>query len=418
MKIKEYQVVLLNAESFGIIKCAKNGFNSHNIKANGGFYISLIAIIGDGVLYICYLLCSSKTINLANPPSKIKHRLKIRTDWENANDKNKKKKPVDELICDFQDRDEKEKDLYEEEKDYTCGTDSFFNDVNMQIFGKPADKIDSEKKKSKKFLVLLPGKHEKEGEESMSDESILLGKSKKKDKRSYCEIYWHVLSLKQHIINFFSVCNCCNITESYVPLPIRLIRSIFLVILAFLFNILFLNQKYYSQKFRYFNKNYKLIAGTTDDVTFAPGEIKFTEIPGDKIWKYAFEHTFVNALIVLALLIVVQFIIGVAFFSLRKYLFKRDDKSAITELESQTKIKYLIFFIITIVLLIIFMFTFIGFGGAYGGGFSDYFISGIISLIFLQIFPFIWSLIIALFYYIGIRGKSKCCRKVSRFFMF
>ena len=117
-------------------------------------------------------------------------------------------------------------------------------------------------------------------------------------------------------------------------------------------------------------------------------------------------------------MIVVQFIVGFAFFSLRKYLFKKDDKSAITELESKTKIKYFIFFIITIVLLIIFMFTFIAYGGAYGGGFSDYFISGIISLIFLQIFPFIWSLIIALFYYIGIRGKSKCCRKVSRFFMF
>ena len=316
------------------------------------------------------------------------------------------------------DRDEREKDLYEEEKDYTCGTDSFFNDVNMQIFGKPADKIDSEKKKSKKFLVLLPGKHEKEGEESMSDESILLGKSKKKDKRSYCEIYWHVLSLKQHIINFFTVCNCCNITESYVPLPIRLIRSIFLVILAFLFNMLFLNQKYYSQKFRYFNEKYKLIAGTTDDVTIASEEVVLTKIPGNDIWKYSFAHTFVNALIVLALLIVVQFIIGVAFFSLRKYLFKRDDKSAITELESKTKIKYFIFFIITIVLLIVFMFAFIGFGGAYGGGFSDYFISGIISLIFLQIFPFIWSIIIALFYYIGIRGNSKCCRKVSRFFMF
>ena len=408
------------SESFGIIKCAKYGFNSHNIKANGGFYISLIGIVGKVVLFICYLLFSSKTINLANPPSKIKHRLKIRTDWENANDKskNKKKKPVDELICDFQDRDEREKDLYEEEKDYTCGTDSFFNDVNMEIFGKPADKIDSEKKKSKKFLVLLPGKHENEGEESMSDESILLGKSKKKDKRSYCEIYWHVLSLKQHIINFFTVCNCCNITESYVPLPIRLIRSIFLVVLAFLFNMLFLNQKYYSQKFRYFNSEYKLLAGTTDDVTIAPEEVVFTEIPGNDIWKYSFNHTFVNALIVFVLLIVVQFIIGVAFFSLRKYLFKRDDKSAITELESKTKIKYFVFFIITIVLMIIFMFAFIGFGGAYGGGFSDYFISGIISLIFLQIFPFIWSLIIALFYYIGIRGKSKCCRKVSRFFMF
>ena len=406
------------SESFGIIKCAKNGFNSNNIKANGGFYISLISIVGEGVLYLFYFLCSSKTINISNPPSKLKNRIKIRTDWENKNDKNKKKKIVDEIICDFQDRDEREKDLYEEEKDYTCGTDSFFNDVNMQIFGKPTDKIDSEKKKAKKFLVLLPGKHGEEGEESISDESILLDKSKKKGSRSYCEIYWHVLSLKQHIINFFSVCNCCNITESYVPLPIRLIRSIFLIILAFLFNILFLNQKYYSQKFKYFNENYKLIAGTTGDLSIAPEEVVFTEIPGSDIWKYSFMHTFVNALIVFALLIVVQFIIGVAFFSLRKYLFKKDDKSAITELESKTKIKYFIFFIITIVLLIIFMFAFIGFGGAYGGGFSDYFISGIISLILLQIFPFIWSLIIALFYYIGIRGKSKCCRKVSRFFMF
>jgi hypothetical protein len=179
-----------------------------------------------------------------------------------------------------------------------------------------------------------------------------------------------------------------------------------------------LNQKYYSKKFRYFNEKYKLIAGTTDGITISPEEVVFTQVPGNDIWKYSFTHTFVNALIVLALLIVIQFIIGVAFFSLRKYLFKRDDKSAITELESKTKIKYFIFFIITIVLLIIFMFTFIGFGGAYGGGFSDYFISGIISLIFLQIFPFIWSLIIALFYYIGIRGKSKCYRKVSRFFMF
>ena len=379
--------------------------------------MSLIAIVGEGLLYLCYFLCSSKAINIANPPSKVKNRLKVRTDWEDINDRNKKKKQ-DELICDFQDRDEREKDLYEEEKDYTCGTDSLYNEVLYnELFGKDA-KLDSEKTKKKKYLVLLPGKRDKEGDESMSDQSILLGKSKKKDKRSYCEIYWHVLSLKQHIINFFTVCNCCNITESYVPLPIRLIRSIFLIILAFLFNILFLNQKYFSQKFRYFNSKYKLIAGATDDLSFTPNEIVFTEIPGNEIWKYSFSHTFINALIVLAILIVVQFIIGVAFFSLRKYLFKRDDKSAFTELESKTKIKYFIFFIITIVLLIIFMFAFIGFGGAYGGGFSDYFIPGIVSLIFLQIFPFIWSIIIAIFYYIGIRGRSRCCRKISRFFMF
>ena len=419
IEFKNYEVQGVSSgfsESFGIIKCAKNGFNKNNIKANGGFYMSIIAIVGEGVLYLCYFLCSSKAIIIANPPSKVKNRLKIRTDWEEVNNRNTKKKQ-DELICDFQDRDEREKDLYEEEKDYTCGTDSFFNEILYnEMFGKGA-KLDSEKTKKKKYLVLLPGKRGEE-EESMSDQSILLGKSKKKYKKSYCEIYWHVLSLKQHIINFFTVCNCCNITESYVPLPIRLIRSIFLIILAFLFNILFLNQKYYSQKFRYFNENYKLIAGTTDDLSISPDEIVFNEIPNNELWKYSLSHTFINALFVLALLIIVQFIIGVAFFSLRKYIFKRDDKSAFTELESKTKIKYFIFFIITIVLLIIFMFAFIGFGSAYGGGFGDYFIPGIVSLILLQIFPIIWSIIIAIFYYIGIRCRSKCCRKISRFFMF
>ena len=64
------------------------------------------------------------------------------------------------------------------------------------------------------------------------------------------------------------------------------------------------------------------------------------------------------------------------------------------------------------------MFTFIGFGGSYGGGFIDYFISGIVALIFLQIFPFIWSFILALLYYFGIKGKSEYYLKVSKFFMF
>ena len=160
-----------------------------------------------------------------------------------------------------------------------------------------------------------------------------------------------------------------------------------------------MNQKYYSKKFRYFNENYKLIAGTTDGITVAPTEVLFGKIPGNEIWKYSFTHTFINALISFAILMVVQFIIGVAFFSLKKYLFKKDDKSAIIELESKVKIKYFIFFIITIVLLIIFMFAFVGFDGAYGGGFSDYFISGIISLIFFKYFQ-LYGVFFLLYYII------------------
>jgi len=395
-------------ESFGIIKCVKNGFNSHNIKANGGFYINLIAIVGEGALFLIYFLFVNKAIILSNPPPKDKNKLKVETDWEDTNDKNKNKQ-VEENISESQDKDEREK---EDEKD-NGGANSFFNNANLQIFIKPENKGHSIKNRKK--LVLLPGENGKEG---ITEESILLGKSKIKDTSSYFEIYWYILSLKQHIINFFSSCNFCNITESYIPLPIRLIRSIFLIILEFLFNLLFLNQKYYSKKFKYFNEKYKLIAGTTDGITITPEEVLFSKIPSNDIWKYSFTHTFANALISFVILLVVQFIIGVIFFSLRKYLFKKYDKSTLKDLESKTNIKYLIFFIITIVLLIIFMFTFIGFGGSYGGGFIDYFISGIVTLICLQIFPFIWSFILALLYYFGIKGKNEYCLKVSRFFMF
>lgn len=123
------------------------------------------------------------------------------------------------------------------------------------------------------------------------------GPSKKK-KKTFCQIYWHVLSLKQHIINFFSFCTCINITESYIPLPIRIIRSLFLVVLSFLLCILFLDQKYYSKKFKYFNEKYKLIAGTTDGVTITPEEV-VGGVPSGELWSYSFSHTFVNGLIVL-----------------------------------------------------------------------------------------------------------------------
>lgn len=68
--------------------------------------------------------------------------------------------------------------------------------------------------------------------------------------------------------------------------------------------------------------------------------------------------------------------------------------------------------------MIVFLLTIAGFVGAYGGGFVDYFVAGIISLIFLEIFPFIWSLIIALFIYFGKKGKVKCLTNFGKFFMF
>lgn len=330
------------------------------------------------------------------------------------------KKFGEEIMNDYQPRDEHEEDLYEEEKDYSyiyCDmSNSFETDLAKNVM------LSKKGDKTKKILVLLPGTKKNQNEEDnfSSSETSPLDISSKKKKKTFCHIYWHVLSLKQHIINFFSFCTCLNITESYIPHPIRIIRSLFMVVLSFLLCILFLDQKFYSKKFKYFNEKYKLISGTTDGVTIAPEEVIGGVTSGD-LWSYSFSHTFVNGVIVFAILLVVQFILGIAFFSLRNKVIevlKKNDTSGINELVTQTRIKYIIFFIIIGVFLILFLFVFIAFGGAYGGGFSDYFLPGIVALIFLQIFPFLWSLIISLLYYIGIKEKSKCCRQVSRFFMF
>ena len=61
---------------------------------------------------------------------------------------------------------------------------------------------------------------------------------------SFCRLYWSVVSLKQHIINYFSFISCCKITKSYIPLTIRVIRSIFILFLSFMFNSSHFNDKY------------------------------------------------------------------------------------------------------------------------------------------------------------------------------
>ena len=192
-----------------------------------------------------------------------------------------------------------------------------------------------------------------------------------------------------------------------------------MIILSFLLNILFLNQNYFSKKFKYFNEKYRLITIKTDEYTLESYEI--ANIPLNELWVYAFQHTFINAIIVFFVLLLAQFILGIAFFSLRNSVvevIKKNDLNGIKYLITKTKIKYIIFFILSLSLLFLFLFSFIGFGGAYGGASVDYITPGFISILFLQIFPFIWSLIIAIFRYIGIKNEHKFCYDFSQFFLF
>ena len=200
-------------------------------------------------------------------------------------------------------------------------------------------------------------------------------------------------------------------TESYIPIAIRLIRSIFMIILSFVINALCFNQSYYDKKFEHFNERYKFIFSEKDDI----------DVPVSQRIIYAISNGFGKAMLTLLILLIVQLILGVTVFSVRNKVIKAKRKKSreeINNLISKVKLKYLIFFIVNLALMIIFLFTLAGFCGAYGGGFVDYFTASIITLIFFEIFPFIWSIAIALFRYFGIKKNKPWCIKISEFFMF
>ena len=407
-------------DSINIIQCIGNGFNSKNIKANAGSFICIIAIAAQVVLYIYYSLCSKpisntpKMIMTYNPPKKT---IILFSDWDKKI--NKKNTPESEIF--IQPRDDAEEQLLEEEKSYSnddLNASSFSADTNVGDPNKASNKnkLKISEKSDRKILILLKnksksGKSKDDNKDMESDNEILkLNDKNNSTNINFCKIYWFVVSLKQHIINYFSCIHCCKITKSYIPLSIRIIRSLFLLILSFVFNILFLNQKYYEKKFNFFNEKYVLIHAENVDLN----------IPTKERISYALSNTITNAIISGLLLVIVNFIIGILFFSVRKDLIDiiKNKESIFEDLVEKTKKKNLIFFIINIILMIIFFLVMVSFLGAYGGGFVDYFIGGIISLIFLEIIPFLWSIIIALLIYIGIKNQNKCCSKFGQFFMF
>ena len=228
-----------NFESFQIIKCAKNGFNKKNILNNAGFFITLISIVLIITCFIVYCICS-KTIILpkgGNPPKKIKNIILLYSDWNKMefNKSNDSSSIIDNDLV--QSRDEDDGNIIEEDLTFSHKIDSnssFSIDTEIGIkrnISNNKNKALSEKK-GQKILVLLSNKKKgkKKGDKksdvsSQEHEFIPTDDAiKRKTNVNFCKIYWVVLSLKQHIINFFSNIKCCKMTESYIPLPIRFIR--------------------------------------------------------------------------------------------------------------------------------------------------------------------------------------------------
>ena len=419
--------------AIGTMKCIKNGFNAKNIAANGGFIINIIAMASEIGLYMSYYFCG-KVISIekgSSPPQKIKKKIIIYNDWI----KSLNKPPVNKNDINnnlIQPRDEDDQDMLEEiisfsnRKDLNVSIDTSYNPKEDKSNTNFISRLSE--KNSRRILVLIPDvrKETKSDEKKKNNKFIEPGiiysdKTKKITLKNFCQLYWSILSLKQHIINLFSSEKFHTITDSFIPIQIRLMRSIFIFILALILNILFLNQNYFSQKFHYFNEKYKIVAIKTAQYDIKGENTDDGRISSGKTLGYAFTHLFLNAFIVFIILIAIKFIICYIFFSLRKkilYIVNKNDLNEIKDLVKNTKFKYLIFFIITMTLLILFFFLFVGFGAAYGGGFGDYLIAGIISIFFLEIFPFLWSLILTFLLIYGVKKENKYCYEISRFFIF
>ena len=96
----------------------------------------------------------------------------------------------------------------------------------------------------------------------------------------------------------------------------------------------------------------------------------------------------------------------------------KNKTSKVQDMVLKSRRNYNIFFVLNIILLVIFVLSFIGLEATYQGATFDYLSAGIIALVLNEILPFLWSLVLALLRYLGIKKKSKCLLKFSEFFLY
>ena len=236
------------------------------------------------------------------------------------------------------------------------------------------------------------------------------------------DIYITVLCIKQHIINFFSCLfkidinnNTCLHPESFIPLQMKINRFIFMIIVNIFFNTILLTQKYFIQKYNYFNDKYDLEKSADKNLIISAGE---------KI-SYAFGHCILNAIISFIICLIIQFIIGLIFFSTKK---KIDNVIEIKEKNEQEKeycitmkkIKclFIIFSVINFVVNLIFSSYLISFNSIYDKSTADFLIPSFITFLLLQIFPFISSIVIALIAYFGFKKENKKNINIAKTLLF
>ena len=247
-------------------------------------------------------------------------------------------------------------------------------------------------------------------------ESTYPKKKEEKKIRKPSEIYLDVICIKQHIINFFSCFyNNCLEKESFIPLQMKVIRFIFLIMMNFFFNTIILGEKYFIEKYNYFNKKYNFDKSSEKDLI----------IPNSEKLNYIFSHSFLNAFLSFIICAFIQLIIGFIFFGTKKKIEnvieikeEQTQKKDFNKVMSKIKALFIIFFIINFILIILFSIYITGFNIVYDKSAFDFIIPSLITFILLQILPFIICAIITLLLYLGMKNENKNLVNIAKMLLF
>ena len=354
--------------------------------------------------------------NIFKHEKKISYDLKIKSsikeDMKNNSNQSNTEEKINMTFNTNMPEDNKDKEL-EIEREHEKFYDKNFKNLHKETSDRLTFKKDNIENNNNNFYnnkkIMILFRNEEEENNSKIDfnnsyiDNLPFNEIELNDNRTYIMLYWNILSLKQPLINIFSFIKYFNITQSYIPLPIKINKFLFMILLNIFINSINLSQKYFLEKYEFFNKKYNFVNND--------GKIRKSEIMG-----YSMKKGFKKSMISFVFCLIIYYLIDYIFFNIRKKInnlsFEKNTdlynnilNRKIVELIKLIRKKIIIYIYITSVLYIIIFIYIVNFSFAYPGGILDCLSNTIITFIFLQIFPFITSLIICFMRYFSISKK-------------
>lgn len=221
--------------------------------------------------------------------------------------------------------------------------------------------------------------------------------AKKKDKRTFCQYYCHLLFFNQQIINMFSCCSYCI----SIPFPLKIIKILFVFMIDLFINSILLNENYIFEKYNYFNENYNIENNKISSIK-------------KKIILYAIKNGKIQITSSFFICLALHYIIS-ALLNIRKqiyHLLKKDKEEPKEKIEKKRieKIKNSIFcrinlvVIICLLIMIILSIYLTNFCIVYSGTVIDLISQSMTCFIILQIILFIICFIVSSLRYLGLKG--------------